>query len=140
MTNHDRYRPATLTACELRLGEAHLAIVTAANAMHAASYVAFLPGMPHPITKTDFGRDVGGDEIARLVSRNLRIFSTLKERTEIVLDAMQHLLNEARNLRDRHRHQLTSTLLTISVAGLNRAVIGSRRSLGTLTGCMSSIR
>jgi schlafen family protein len=103
MTNHNRYRPATLTPCQLRLGEAHLAIVTAANAMQAASYVAFPPGAPHPIIKTDFGRDVGGDEIAWLVSRNLRILPTLKERTEIALNAAQHLSDEAREVRDRHR-------------------------------------
>ena len=103
------FSPATL-----RLGEIHWCVLKAANLMQARRYKETdRKGMFTRSERTDFGKEVGGDEINWWVFKKETDIDELRARTALALEAAQLLKQDSVDLRNDRPESYDDLLSTL---------------------------
>ena len=66
--------------------------------MSTKRFVQYPPGKIHPVTRTDFGKEVENDEINWWVFKQEHDIPTLRQKTEVALQAAQVLKEESQKI------------------------------------------
>jgi hypothetical protein len=124
LDDEDSVRQLLLSDTTLKLAEIHRTLLTSQQAMHDQSWTATTAPISHLTALTQFGREVGGDEIHWWIFQKEPDVDQLAARTKSTLDSVQVLKNAASTLKDREPKSYEDLLRSLKeFADVHRAQI-----------------